>query len=355
MEENHNTDTNTNTNTDTDTDTDTNTDNDTDINQDDVVVQDISLNTTSGIRKPTDKIKHIVCAGGGIAGLQYYGILEEAYREKLWHIDNIQTYYGTSIGTIIGVCILLNYDWVEITKYFTQRPFEKLFPFGLKTALQSISKLGLYNIETIRKLLSPFLLGSDLSVDITMKEFYEETKIEFHCITTNVKGYNCVDVSHKTHPEWKLVDAVYASCALPILFEPLHVDGEFYADGCLLYNYPLYQCIQNGADPNEILGITPGHEKKEISLSQNDTMFEYLGLLLHQMTKNDKPIYKDPIAYQFEVYMDNRSPNKVRDCILSGDHKVRMINEGKLIVLHYLQGVDIHNTHGENKLSQQTM
>ena len=77
-----------------------------------------------------------------------------------------------------------------------------------------------------------------------IKKFYEETGIEFHCIITNVKEYTSVDVSYKTHPEWKLIEAVYGSCALPILFEPLQVDGEFYADGCLLYNYPLYQCIQ---------------------------------------------------------------------------------------------------------------
>lgn len=309
------------------------------------IIQDVSLNNHTNTDKPESKIKHIVCSGGGIAGLQYYGILEEAYRQKLWHIDNIETYYGTSIGTIIGVCLLLKYDWIEITKYFTQRPFEKLFPFGLKTALQSVSKLGLYNIETIRKMLSPFLLGSNLSIDITMKEFYEETKIEFHCIATSVKEYNCVDISHKTHPQWKLIDAIYSSCALPILFEPLYVDGEFYADGCLLYNYPLYQCIQNGADPNEILGITPGHEKKDFSLSQNDTMFEYLGLLLHQMTKKDKPVYNGSIAYQFEVYTDTRSPNKIRDCILSSDYKITMINEGKLIVLRHVQGALLGNGH----------
>jgi len=309
------------------------------------VIEDISLNKHSNSEDKCSKIKHIVCAGGGIAGLQYYGILEEAYRQKLWNIDNIKTYYGTSIGTIIGVCLLLKYSWVEITKYLTQRPFEKLFPFGLKTALQSISKLGLYDITSIYKMLSPFLLGCNLSMDITMKEFYEETGIEFHCIITNVKEYKSVDVSYKTHPEWKLIEAVYGSCALPILFEPLQVDGEFYADGCLLYNYPLYQCIQNGAHPDEVLGITPAYEKKQVTLSQNDTMFEYLGLLLHQMTKHEKPVYEGKIAYQFEVHTDNCSPNKVRDCILSGDHKLTMINEGKLIVLRRVHGLPVNNEH----------
>jgi len=301
------------------------------------IKEDVSTNLIAENNKDTKNIKHIVCSGGGIAGFQYLGILEEAYKQKLWHIENIKSYYGTSVGTIIGVCILLKYDWDEITKYFTQRPFDKLFPLGLKSVLQSISRLGLYNIDTIRTLLSPFLLASKLTIDITMQEFYNATNIEFHCITTNVTKYTCEDISYKTHPTWKLIDAVYCSCAIPIIFEPLEVNGYFYADGYLLSNYPLYQCIQNGAVHNEILGITPGYIKKELSLSSNDTMIEYLSLLIHQMTKSTHEAHTDIIGYQFEVYTDNNSPNKVRECMLNEQYKLSMINEGKAIVLDYTQ------------------
>jgi predicted acylesterase/phospholipase RssA len=50
-------------------------------------------------------IKHLVISGGGPLGLRYLGALEKLEQEEFWKLENIESIYGTSIGSIIGAFI----------------------------------------------------------------------------------------------------------------------------------------------------------------------------------------------------------------------------------------------------------
>jgi len=292
--------------------------------------------STNEIKKESPVIKHIVCSGGGIAGLQYFGILQESCKQGLWCIEDIQTYYATSAGTLLGIFLLLRYDWKEVEVYLVKRPWYKLFPFGIKSIIGSISQKGMFSQDSIKKLVMPFLLAKDLSEDITMKEFYELTKIEFHCFTTNVHTYQCVDISYKTHPDWKLIDVVYSSCAMPIVFEPLLIDNQYYADGCLISNFPLAQCINNGALPEEILGISCTGEKTNKDSLENDTLLDYLGLLIGKMAEKSLIKSNDEIAYYFEVAFSHSYPYLLYEAVKQEEEKQKFIQKGENIVSNYM-------------------
>ena len=62
-------------------------------------------------------IKHIVISGGGPTGLSYYGVLKETHKNGLWKYENIETMYGTSVGSIILTVISLQYEWDTIDDY----------------------------------------------------------------------------------------------------------------------------------------------------------------------------------------------------------------------------------------------
>jgi predicted patatin/cPLA2 family phospholipase len=76
-----------------------------------------------------------------------------------------------------------------------------------------------------------------------MKEFYDYSKIDIHLYCTELAGFKFVDISHKTHPEWKVIDAVYASSALPLLFAPHLHEGKYYIDGGIFKNLRHFDCI----------------------------------------------------------------------------------------------------------------
>jgi predicted acylesterase/phospholipase RssA len=203
------------------------------------------------------KIRHIVLSGGGGTGFAYYGALRESHADGFWNIDDIQTMHGVSCGALFTfmMALLKQIGWTDYDDYCIKRPWETVFGFSPDRILKAYSNIGICDRETVKTVISPILRAVDLSLNVTMQEFYDFTGIEVHFYTTSLDTYKLVDISYKTHPDWEIVDAIYSSCALPLLFRPNQINGEVYMDGGLLCNYPLQQCIAQATDPDEIFGM----------------------------------------------------------------------------------------------------
>lgn len=203
------------------------------------------------------KIRHIVLSGGGGTGFAYYGALRESNRDGFWNIEDIQTMHGVSCGALFTfmMALLKQIGWDDYDDYCIKRPWETVFGFSPDRILKAYSNVGICDRETVKTVVSPILRAADLPLNTTMQEFYDFTGIEVHFYVTNLDTYKLIDISHKTHPTWEIVDALYSSCALPLLFRPNQIEGEIYMDGGLLCNYPLQQCIDQVADPDEIFGM----------------------------------------------------------------------------------------------------
>jgi predicted acylesterase/phospholipase RssA len=148
--------------------------------------------------------------------------------------------------------------------------------------INSFKKQGMFDIKLVEEMFSPLFRGKDVSLSITMKEFYEYSKIDIHLYCTELAGFKYVDISHKTHPDWKVIDAVYASSALPLLFAPFLHEGKYYIDGGIFLNYPIHPCIHSGADKDEILGILRNEISPECELSERSTLFDYILLIFNK-------------------------------------------------------------------------
>lgn len=78
------------------------------------------------------------------------------------------------------------------------------------------------------------------------------------------------------------VEHVMASSAIPIFFEPVLVDGQFYGDGCLRNTAPLSPAIHLGADRLIVVGVrkrsTPGDDTPR---PVRPTIARILGVLLN--------------------------------------------------------------------------
>ena len=259
-----------------------------------------------------DTIRHLVLSGGGETGFVFCGILTESCRQGLWDVNNIETIHGTSIGAMfmLSICFAKKIGWESLDNYWALRPWNHLFDFSIERIIESFERIGILDISISEKSLHPLLLACDLSPDITLEEFHKAFDIECHFYTTNLDKFELVDISYKTHPTWKLTEAVYCSWALPILFSPHKKDGYTYLDGAVLGNYPLSQCLKMGALPNEIFGIKkieslepstdPNNTTKELKFANMpDYLFTIFAKLLEKVSL-DCP----SIPYQIDISSD---------------------------------------------------
>lgn len=148
-----------------------------------------------------------------------------------------------------------------------------------------------------------------------MKEFYDLNHLELHFITVDLNTFLPVDLSYKTHPNWRLMDAVYCSAALPLIFAPfkkvsesLPNENEFYLDGGVICAYPLQNCIDNGANLDEILGISKECRHKVdsiVSLTDDSSLIDYILLafnkLIHKRNKPERIKIQNEIRIMSEV------------------------------------------------------
>jgi len=276
-------------------------------------------------------IKHIVIPGGGGTGFIAYGALRESHAQGLWKIDDIESIYGTSIGAVFAVVLSLKYEWKILDDYLVKRPWHQVFDFNMYSIINSFQKQGMFDIKLFEEMFSPLFRGLDLSLSTTMKELHDFSKIDVHLYATELGSFKSIDISHKTHPDWRVVDAAYASSALPLLFAPLLKDGTYYMDGGMFLNYPIYPCIQNGVDVDEILGISRKEIPPEVEFSDKSTLFDYILLIFNKtlvsiMLNTDINTIHVPNEIEIECY--SISMYDLYILTTSQDERSRFIEKG---------------------------
>jgi predicted acylesterase/phospholipase RssA len=207
-----------------------------------------------------ENIQHLVISGGGIRGIfSSYGVLRKKHAEGLWSINNIKSVYGTSAGSVVAVLMILikALDWKVLDDYLIQRPWEKFFSRDKFVGLvEAISSGGFLTKDVMVQSMAPLLLAADLSIDITLSEFFSWSNIDLHCFCVELIGFTSIDMSNDTHSDWKLIDVLWRSCSIPIILLPDREGNKVYLDGSILTHYPLDTCIaQKKCSPNSVIGV----------------------------------------------------------------------------------------------------
>ncbi len=288
-------------------------------------------------------IKHIVISGGGTFGLTVYSLLAELQKKEFWSLKTIESFYGTSVGTIVTMFILLDYDYETIENYLIKRPWDKLFQYDIEKCISSFDNCGSFDISAFYKAFEPLFKGKDLDLDITLKELYDKTQKEFFMYTTELNSFTCVCLSHHTHPDWKVMDAIYASCCLPIIFRPLIKDDKAYADGGIFLNYPISELIEKGVNEDEILGIYKDFtdDENEKTITDTSTLLDYFAIVLKNVVKFTNN--KKENTCKFQICLNNL-PTTIEtmfNFINLEDHRKELIEEGKKKANQFLDSLRV--------------
>lgn len=198
-----------------------------------------------------------VFSGGGVKGAAYAGALQVLRRECAldWgaRCPPLQVAVGCSIGSIMALCIVLGYTASEIQKMIDEADLDEFLHIEPFTVLSGT--LGLDDGKCLRDFLATLVhnklhCGIEEAKHVTLLELKELMKMELHVAVTDMTNIRRIMLTPKANPTVKIVDAVYASCALPPIFAPLEIDGVLYADGGLIDNYPV-----SDYPPSEVIGF----------------------------------------------------------------------------------------------------
>jgi predicted acylesterase/phospholipase RssA len=230
-------------------------------------------------------IKHIVISGGGPTGLLSYGAAKHLAQQGVWSHDNIETIYGTSIGALIGAILCLKHEWSTLDDYIIKRPWEKVVVDSLEM-FELFSCKGMAKLKLLDDIMQPLLESKDLTLGITLGEFYERSRISLNVFTVDLNTFRKVQLSHATHPMMPLMDAIKMSSCMPVLFQPIVRDGCCYIDGGIMANYPLRECLEDTrCRTDEVLGLCNRWNNPNEGIGDQSSLLEYLRFINLQLTR----------------------------------------------------------------------
>jgi len=288
-------------------------------------------------------IKHLVISGGGPTMIQTLGSIQQLEENKFIDINNIETIYGTSAGAIIGVLICLKYDWITLYDYIIKRPWQEVFPINIQNIFDSYTKKGIFDDKTIIKCFKPLLDAKDISMNISLKEFYEYSKIELHMFSFEVNTFQIEDISYLTHPELSLITAIQMSSALPVLVTPICIEDKCYIDGGITCNYPLKYCIDSGKNTEEILGFKNKYEdynKNHINSSSSllDFIMNFLFKIILSISSSNK--LQIPITFEVISNTDFLSISTLKTALYSIEVREKLYTNGMEIAKTFLSNLE---------------
>ncbi|MCP3917793.1 MAG: hypothetical protein GY711_19790 [bacterium] len=201
----------------------------------------------------------LVLGGGGMRGMAHIGVLRAL--EKLGiQYDAI---VGTSIGSLVGAMAAGGYALADVEAIIKDVQKQDYFRLNvIKLLLKGTAAPSMYQGRTFRESLARILPKIELG----------ETKVPFFCNSVCLESGGSVFWGTPGFREVSLVDAVYASCALPGVFEPLEWLGNNYMDGGIVDAIPLR--FAKTLQPDLIIAVdltvkgtykTPNYKQRVIS------------------------------------------------------------------------------------------
>lgn len=155
----------------------------------------------------------IALGGGGAKGFVHLGILK-ALGEKGISPEIIA---GTSAGSIVGAFVAAGKEPGEILELVKKNRF-------IDFAKVTLPGGGFFTLDNFEKLMKKLLPAREFS----------DLKLPFFASATNLYTGKIEYIS-----EGPLIPAIKASCAIPVLFSPVKLRGQMYADGGVLDNLPV--------------------------------------------------------------------------------------------------------------------
>lgn len=276
--------------------------------------------------------EYLVLSGGSARGLAYIGILE--YLQEYNLLKNIKEFVGCSIGAFSALLMILGYDNKELKEIFCNYDLENLKKFKLSNIL---NKYGLDSGDRIKFFIKTFLKNKNFSENITFKQLYNKTNKKLIVTVTNLNKKETVFLSVDTRPNMKVYIAIQMSMCIPLIFQPILYNKQYYVDGFLTCNFPLRYFFDKDIDHSKILAILLESNSQHNNI---DVFEDYIYNVLQCSFSTIKKIESN-IAKSKNINIINLKINVPGNFNLniSPDNKKKIFKDGYDNLKYFLQNI----------------
>jgi len=281
-------------------------------------------------------IKKLVLSGGAYKGLMMLGALQQLSKINYYDINNIEHIYGTSVGSLIGVVLCLKLEWKDIIDYTINKPWHNVIKLSSELLLNIVSKRGMLDRTFFESILLTLFKNSGLNVNSTLNDLYNYSNICLNLFSVNLTTFKLEKINYKTHGDTNIIDAVYMSCCMPFVFQPIKYKNNYYIDGGLKNPYPLNICIEDHTDTKDVLAINIVNDEFS-PLDEKTSIFSYGFYLFYRLMKENYN-YKVEKKIENEVIIPAQHLNirSTQDLLYSSEKRKEYIEKGKTYVNLFL-------------------
>ncbi len=299
-------------------------------------------------------IKNLVLEGAGIRGIAYCGALIEL--EERGMLSSLETISGTSSGAITACFYSVGYTPTEIYDEIGNTNFGQFNDgrWGMIGGLYRLKRdFGYYPGQVLLSWIEDHIEVKTGTRDLTfaqLKQLADNHDAYSNLIiaSTSLNHQRTIYFSAESYPNMRIADAVHASMAVPLYFEPVAIDSEgkvveisavnsdhhLCADGGITANFMIdyFDCYP----PHETLGVRiDSAEQIEKDQSTGELAYHQTGDLNHYV-QAFYCIIKETMNRSALVEQDWDRTISIEDCAigpkvkqLSQDQKMALIEAGK--------------------------
>jgi NTE family protein len=187
----------------------------------------------------------LVLGGGGMKGVAHIGAWK-AVEEAGIRPDTI---LGTSIGSVIATCLAGGMGWRELAEVARKLTKDDIVLINKKAVwFGGVREAAVFDGDHFRTWLERIL---------PIRKF-EEVQIPVRINAVSLVSGKEVWFGSGINEEVPVLDAVYASCALPIYFPPARIGEDHLVDGGIVDVFPIRSAAEWGAE--RIVAVDVGAE-----------------------------------------------------------------------------------------------
>lgn len=199
--------------------------------------------------------ENLVFCGGGVRGSAYAGSVEVLEEQGLY--GYVKRIGGTSTGAITAA-VLASGGGSKGLRYTIENSnfHDFLSDSGgvVGELFRGAKNYGVHSGNEFEKILQGYFERFSGNRNLTFQQLFEKSLVKpelfknLTIVASNLSRERAETFSVESHADLPIWKAVRASMSIPLVFEPMKIDDEFFVDGGLSWNYPvdLYDKIASG-------------------------------------------------------------------------------------------------------------